>query len=86
MKRDEPTTSVTRVPTASNSTSTLLLSLADTTWRMFVPSVGLLMLGRYVDTTYATKPWGMIIGTVVGVVIAGLLVKKQLQDIQKGEA
>jgi len=53
-------------------------TLADTTWRMFVPTIGLTTLGFTIDKTYGTKPWLMIIGIVLGAVIAGMLVKRQL--------
>lgn len=58
----------------------LLLGIAgDTTWRMFVPIVGLAALGIWGDRMYSTKPWLTVAGIIVGVIIAGLLVRKQLQ-------
>ena len=56
----------------------VMADIADTTWRMFVPIVGLLLLGRYVDTHFGTKPWLMLVGAAVGGVLAGLLIKNQL--------
>lgn len=58
--------------------ASIVMDMADTTWRMFIPSVGLLMLGRMLDNHYATKPWLMLVGIVLGSVVAGLLVKRQL--------
>lgn len=55
-------------------------TIADTTWRMFVPTIGLLLLGRMFDTAYDTKPLGMAIGTVIGAVIAGILIIRQLNN------
>lgn len=57
----------------------VLLDMADTTWRMFVPIVGLLLIGRYADTQLASKPWLMLGGAAIGSIIAMLLIKSQLQ-------
>lgn len=60
-------------------TTVLVTSIADTTWRMFVPTIGMLLLGRMIDSSYQTKPWGMVVGVVIGSLVAGLLIKKQLE-------
>ena len=58
--------------------SSILIDMADTTWRMFVPTIGLLLVGRSVDTHFGTKPWFMLVGTALGAAIAALLIKRQL--------
>lgn len=64
------------------STVILLLSdIGDTTWRMFVPTVGLALIGVYLDGQWNTAPWMMLIGASLGAVIAGILIKKQLQRV-----
>ena len=69
----------------SNSTALLLVgTFADTTWRMLVPSVGLTLLGVWLDGVWETKPWLMITGIVFGAVFAVLLVKKQFDSVKKG--
>lgn len=60
----------------------LLGTIGDTTWRMFVPSVGLTLLGVWADKQFDTKPWLMIIGIALGVLGAFLLVKKQLGSLK----
>ena len=65
-------------PTGKSPASVLFLSMADTTWRMFVPTIGCLLLGRLADDSWNTKPLGMIIGIIVGVSVTGYLIKKQL--------
>lgn len=55
-------------------------TIGDTTWRLFVPSVGLMLGGLWFDQTFGTKPWLMIAGLVLGSVIAILLVKQQLKS------
>ena len=66
----------------------LLGTIGDTTWRMFVPSIGFTLLGVWGDTVIATKPWLMICGVVFGFVMAGVLVKRQIDSTkrQKGGA
>lgn len=56
----------------------LLATMADTTWRMFVPVVGTLLVGRQIDRAYQTRPLAMIIGTILGVLITAVLIKRQL--------
>lgn len=63
----------------------LLRDMADTTWRMFVPIVGLLLLGRYADTHWGTKPFLMLAGAAVGALFAGLLIKAQLKKGSRKE-
>ena len=66
----------------------LLGTIGDTTWRVFVPSIGFTLLGVWGDTVFATKPWLMICGVVFGFVMAGVLVKRQIDSTkrQKGGA
>ena len=64
--------------------TSLILDMADTTWRMFIPTVGLLMAGRVADRHLGTKPWLMLAGLAVGAFIATLLVKRQLS--RQGDA
>ena len=68
---------------------TILATIGDTTWRMFVPSIGFTVLGVWADTRIltftgesATKPWFMVAGIIIGCLGAVLLVKKQLADIK----
>ncbi len=67
----------------------LLATIGDTTWRMFVPSVGFTLLGVWADTRFltadgesATKPWLMVAGIVIGCLGSYLLVKKQVSGIK----
>ena len=61
---------------------TILATIGDTTWRMFVPSVGFTLLGVWADVQLDTKPWLMVVGIVVGCTGAALLVKKQISGIK----
>jgi len=71
-------------PPKQDSTVLLLLgTIADTTWRMFVPIVGLLLLGVWIDKTYGTLPWAMIILLIVGIMVAAELIRRQLNTVNK---
>jgi len=60
----------------------ILATIGDTTWRMFVPSVGLTLLGVWADSQFQTKPWSMVAGILLGFLGAFLLVKKQIGSIK----
>lgn len=71
-------------PPKDTSTVLLLLgTIADTTWRMFVPIIGLMILGLWIDKTYGTLPWALISLTIVGILIAAELVRRQLMNVKK---
>lgn len=57
----------------------LIATMADTTWRMFVPTVALIVGGNWLDTQQHTKPWLMLAGAILGAIIAAYLIKRQLQ-------
>jgi hypothetical protein len=62
---------------------TILATIGDTTWRMFVPSVGFTLLGVWLDSVLATKPWLMFVGIVIGFAFAILLVRRQITAIRR---
>ncbi len=62
------------------STVVLLLGTAgDTTWRMFIPIIGLTLVGVWVDRMFETKPIMTIVGIVTGSIIAAYLVRLQFK-------
>jgi F0F1-type ATP synthase assembly protein I len=69
----------TSAPTGKSPASVLILTIADTTWRMFVPTIGGLLLGRLVDQHWSLNPLGMIVGLVIGTCATALLIKRQLE-------
>ena len=81
MRTSSENADTSQTPPEKSTVILLLSDLGDTTWRMFVPTVGLLLLGVYVDGNFGTKPWGLIAGIVLGSLIAGFLIKKQLQKV-----
>ena len=71
-------------PPKDSSTAMLLLgTIADTTWRMFVPIIGGLFLGLWIDTTLKTLPLAMIGLTIIGTLLAITLVRRQLNNVRK---
>ena len=68
-----------KTPPPDKSTVILLFTIAaDTTWRMFVPVIGGTILGVWADNTMTAKPIGTIVSIAVGVIIAALLVRQQM--------
>ncbi len=77
----KPSSDTVTVPAAQTELSTLglLASMADTTWRMFVPTVPLIVAGNWVDSSLNTRPWFMLLGALIGGAAAALLVRRQLR-------
>ena len=67
-------------------TKMMLKTLLSTTWRIFAPVTVLFLVGLAVDLNAGTKPWGMAIGTGLGIIIAVVLVLAQLKDIRQHPA
>lgn len=63
----------------SQVVSVLWRTLLGTTWRMVVPTVGLFLLGVWADRQFATKPWLMFAGLVVGIALAAGLITHQIK-------
>lgn len=60
----------------------MLMDIADTTWRMFIPTLSLSIVGMLLDDTYNTGPWLAATGALSGAVVAGLLIKKQFSKLK----
>lgn len=58
-------------------------TVASTTWRMFVPVMGLTLVGYLLDKVFATLPLYVFVGLGLGIVIATLLVVVQYKDAVK---
>lgn len=70
-------------PEPSGPAQLVVGTFLDTTWRMFVPSIGLTLLGVWLDGQFGTKPWLMAAGIVLGLTGAFLLVRQQFQGVKK---
>jgi F0F1-type ATP synthase assembly protein I len=62
-----------------HTTATLLLTMADTTWRMVVPTAILATLAVMADLRWHTKPWLTLASLPVGLGLSVLLVRRQLK-------
>lgn len=82
MSRDTPVTDGQKPPDA-DTIAVILGTIGDTTWRMFVPSIGFTLLGVWADASFGTKPWLMAVGIAIGLLGAVLLVKNQLGGLKK---
>ena len=63
-----------------DNTFALIMSMADTTWRMFTPPAIFVTIGIFTDLRLHTKPWITIVSAVIGLGFSILLVKKQLKE------
>lgn len=62
------------------------LTFLDTTWRIVTPVILFTVLGIVADRSLGTKPWLTILVAVpVGFVGAALLVKRQLEAVERSE-
>lgn len=59
----------------------LLGDIADTTWRMFVPTIVGTLGGLWLDQQLSTAPWYAIGGLVLGIVATSLLVRQQFKKL-----
>lgn len=59
----------------------VFMTIADTTWRMFVPSIGSTFLGIWCDSTFGTSPWLLFAGVILGFILAALAVRQQYKKL-----
>lgn len=71
------------VPPDTSTVVLLLGTIGDTTWRMFVPTIGLTILGLVADKLLGTTPWLMAGGIILGALGATVLVRRQLKEVKK---
>jgi F0F1-type ATP synthase assembly protein I len=65
---------------------TVALDLLNTAWRIAVPVLVFAGAGILADRQWNTAPWTTLLGLVVGFVFAGLLIQKQLAQVNDREA
>lgn len=64
----------------------ILSTLADTTWRIFVPVIIFAALGIWADVQRETMPWFTLSGVAIGFAIAIWLIRQQLRQVAADEA
>ncbi len=63
------------------SAALILFSIAaDTTWRMFVPTLGGTLIGLWLDSQFKTEPWCGIGGLGIGIVVTAFLIRQQYRQ------
>lgn len=67
----------------ASPTILLLGDIADVTWRMFVPTIGLTLLGKYIDGLSHSAPLFLICGIILGASLSILLVIRQLKRVRQ---
>lgn len=53
--------------------------MADTSWRMLIPSAVFVCGGLYGDLHWGTKPWLTLFSVVLGLGSSVLLIKQQME-------
>lgn len=69
----------------SLSLGAIALDLMNTAWRIAVPVLLFAGLGIVCDKHFGSQPWITLLGVVIGFVLAGLLVKRQLVAVNRKE-
>ena len=83
MRAPDGTDSGTPHEPPKNSSTVLLLlgTIADTTWRMFVPTLGGTAIGLWADSQTDTTPWLGLGGLLVGILITAALMRQQFRKV-----
>ena len=74
------------VSKTDNSATLLMKTMAGTTWRVFLPTIGLTLFGLWLDNVINMKPWLTFGGIAIGVVVAAVLVWLQVAKIKQQES
>ena len=60
-------------------------TMIGTMWRMFLPTIGLTLLGLWLDNVSGTKMRWLLAGIISGVIISVILVALQIAKIKQQE-
>ena len=74
------------VSKTDDSATLLMKTMAGTTWRVFLPTIGLTFLGLWLDNVINMKPWLTFGGIAIGVIVAAVLVWLQVAKIKRQES
>ena len=69
-----------------NAATLLTKTMIGTTWRMFLPTVGLTLLGLWLDDRTGLKHKLTLMGIAIGVIVATVLVFLQIAKIKRQES
>ena len=80
-KNSDNKTIESKVPPEKSTVVLLFSIVADTTWRMFVPTFGGTALGLLAEKQWhSIAPWGGIGGLGIGIVITAFLIKQLYKE------
>ena len=70
-----------------NSGAMMILArtMIGTMWRMFLPTIGLTLLGLWLDNVSGTKMRWLLAGVISGAIISVILVALQIAKIKQQE-
>jgi F0F1-type ATP synthase assembly protein I len=80
----QPTTKSPSGTSDHFSLGSLAFDFLDTSWRIAVPVVLFASIGIFADIKLGSKPWLTLLGTIIGFVFAGVLLKEQLKIVARG--
>jgi len=63
----------------------LFLTALDTTWRLFVPTLGGVFAGIGLDDWLQTAPLATIICLILGIITSTVLIIRQLAHVRKSQ-
>lgn len=74
-----------KTPTPPDKSTVILMlgTMVDTTWRMFVPTIGLMLVGLWIDQKFHTTPLLAFTGLVAGAALAYALVRRQIKRVKR---
>ena len=61
----------------------LIITMLDTTWRAFVPTIGGTFLGIGLDHLFQTVPWFTVVMVPTGFLVSAILIFMQLRALKK---
>ena len=64
----------------------LMKTMMGTTCRVFLPTIGLTLLGLWLDNVINMKPWLTFGGIAIGVIVAAVLVWLQVAKIKQQDS
>ena len=79
-------TDISANDTGDSGEMTLLTkTIIGTTWRMFLPTIGLTLLGLWLDNVSGMKMRWLLAGIISGAIISVILVALQIAKIKQQE-
>lgn len=80
-KSPSPKTMTTKQP--RSAAILLLLTILDTTWRAFIPTVGGTLLGVGLDNLFHKVPIFTVVMIIVGFATSAVLIMIQLRNVRR---